>query len=132
MLVFTETDLIISQVSQNSSAFLGKKPAQLLGKSLSILMHPEQLTAIRECLNGEFESVNPLNFVLSVGGKPQPFAGIVHRSDGVIVLELERVIAQPAVSFLISTSLLNHRSIGFNLRKISPNFLSKLSLKFVI
>jgi two-component system, chemotaxis family, sensor kinase Cph1 len=99
MLVFAETDLIISQVSQNSLAFLGKKPAQLLGKPLSILMQPEQITDIRDCLNGEFESVNPLNFVLSVGGKPQPFAGIVHRTDGVIVLELERVVSPSAVSF---------------------------------
>ncbi len=99
MLAFSETDLIISQVSQNSQAFLGKKPAQLLGKPLSILMQPEQIAAIRDCLNGEFENVNPLNFILSVGGKPQTFAGIVHRTDGVFVLELEPVISQSAVSF---------------------------------
>jgi two-component system, chemotaxis family, sensor kinase Cph1 len=99
MLVFSETDTIISQVSQNSQVFLGKKPIQLLGNPLSILMRPEQIAMIRDCLNGEFENVNPLSFVLSVSGKPQTFAGIVHQTDGVVVLELERVISQPAVSF---------------------------------
>jgi two-component system, chemotaxis family, sensor kinase Cph1 len=99
MLVFSETDAIISQVSQNSQVFLGKKPAQLLGKPLSILMQSEQITTIRDCLNEEFENVNPLSFVLSVSGEPQNFAGIVHRTDGVIVLELEPVISQSAVSF---------------------------------
>jgi two-component system, chemotaxis family, sensor kinase Cph1 len=99
MVVFSETDTIISQVSQNSQAFLGKEPVQLLGKPLSILMQSEQITTIRDCLNGEFENVNPLSFVLSVSGKPQTFAGIVHRTDGVVVLELERVISPSAVSF---------------------------------
>jgi two-component system, chemotaxis family, sensor kinase Cph1 len=99
MLAFSETDLIISQISQNSQVFLGQKPADLVGKPLSILMQPEQLAAIRDCLNGEFENVNPLNFILSVNGESQTFAGIVHRTDGVVVLELERVIAQPVVSF---------------------------------
>jgi two-component system, chemotaxis family, sensor kinase Cph1 len=99
MLAFSATDSIISQVSQNSQAFLGKKPAQLLGKPLSILMQPEQLTAIRDCLNGEFENVNPLSFVFSVRGKLQNFTGITHQTDGVVVLELERLISQSAVSF---------------------------------
>jgi two-component system, chemotaxis family, sensor kinase Cph1 len=99
MLVFSETDAIISQVSQNSEAFLGKKPVHLLGKPLSILMGLEQLAAIWDCLNGAFESVNPLNLVISVSGEPQTFAGIVHQTDGVVVLELERVISQPVVSF---------------------------------
>jgi two-component system, chemotaxis family, sensor kinase Cph1 len=99
MLVFSEADTIISQVSQNSQAFLGKKPVQLLGNPLSILMRPEQIAMIRDCLNGEFENVNPLSFVLSVSGNPQTFAGIVHRTDGVVVLELEPVTSQPTVSF---------------------------------
>jgi two-component system, chemotaxis family, sensor kinase Cph1 len=99
ILVFSEADEIISQVSQNSQAFLGKKPAQLLGKPLSILMQPEQIAAIRDCLNGGFENVNPLSFILSVSGNPQIFAGIVHRTDGAVVLELEPVISPSDVSF---------------------------------
>jgi two-component system, chemotaxis family, sensor kinase Cph1 len=132
MLAFSATDSIISQVSQNSQVFLGKKPAQLLGKPLSILMEPEQLTAIRDCLNGEFENVNPLIFLLSVRGKPQTFTGIVHQTDGVVILELEPVIAQSVVSFFDFLNLSNHRSIAFNLLEISPNSPSKPSPKFAV
>jgi two-component system, chemotaxis family, sensor kinase Cph1 len=99
LLTFSETDLIISQVSQNSQVFLGKKPADLLGKLLSVLLQPEQIIIIRDCLNGEFESVNPLSFVLSVNGESQTFTGIVHRTDGVVMLELEPVISPQTVSF---------------------------------
>ena len=99
LLTFSETDFVILQISQNSEVFLGKKPDAFLGKPLSILMKKKQIEAIRGCLNGEFESINPLRLTLLVGGKSQPFEGIVHRSDGVIVLELERSIEQRAISF---------------------------------
>jgi two-component system, chemotaxis family, sensor kinase Cph1 len=99
MLVFAEADGMIFQVSQNSQAFVGKKPAELLGKPLSVLLESAQITTIRDCLNGEFESVNPLSFLLTVGEKIQAFVGIVHRTDGVVVLELEPVLSPQAVSF---------------------------------
>ncbi len=99
LLTFTEADLVILQISQNSAAFLGKEPIALLGQPLSILMQPEQISTIRDCLNAEFENVNPLRLMLSVGGQPQAFEGVVHRTDRVIILELERSIEQQAVSF---------------------------------
>jgi two-component system, chemotaxis family, sensor kinase Cph1 len=99
LLTFSETDFVILQISQNSEVFLGKKPDAFLGKPLSILMKKKQIEAIRGCVNAEFENINPLRLTLLVGGKSQLFEGIVHRSDGVIVLELERSIEQRAVSF---------------------------------
>ncbi len=99
LLTFTEADLVILQISHNSESFLGKKPAAFLGQPLSILMQPEQIAAMRDCLNAEFENVNPLRLLLTVQGKPQNFEGIVHRTDGVIILELERSIEQQPVSF---------------------------------
>jgi light-regulated signal transduction histidine kinase (bacteriophytochrome) len=99
LLTFSETDFVILQISQNSEVFLGKKPDAFLGKPLSILMKKKQIEAIRGCVNTEFENANPLRLTLSVDGKSQPFEGVVHRTDGVIVLELERCIEQQAVNF---------------------------------
>jgi two-component system, chemotaxis family, sensor kinase Cph1 len=99
LLAFSETDFMITQISQNSEAFLGLSPSALLGKPLSTLMPVEQVQSIQNCLDNEFENVNPLRFVFSVDGESQPFEGVVHRSNDAIVLELERCIEQQAVSF---------------------------------
>jgi two-component system, chemotaxis family, sensor kinase Cph1 len=50
LLTFAATDLTILQVSQNCQAFLGKKPPELLGQSLSLLMDKAQFAMIRLCL----------------------------------------------------------------------------------
>jgi two-component system, chemotaxis family, sensor kinase Cph1 len=92
LLTFSEIDLKILQISQNCEIFLGKKPTDLLGKSLSSLMDKTQFAAIESCVNGDFENVNPLRLSLQVQGELERFEGIVHRSDGAIVLELERCL----------------------------------------
>ncbi len=99
LLTFDEDDLVILQVSQNSDHFLGRIPDQLLGKYLSALLNAEQITAIQGCLKSEFDNVNPLHFLIEVGHDIQHFTGIVHRIDGVIVLELEPCVEQEAVNF---------------------------------
>jgi two-component system, chemotaxis family, sensor kinase Cph1 len=98
LLTFTAADLIILQVSQNSADFLHKAPADLLGKPLSILLTEVQIEAIQACLNGEFDRVNPLPLNIVVGTQTHEFAGIVHLSDGVVVLELERPFIRAATS----------------------------------
>jgi two-component system, chemotaxis family, sensor kinase Cph1 len=99
LLTFAEADLIILQISQNSAELLGQTPEALLGQPLAVLMLPSDIEAVQSCLKAEFDHVNPLRLLLSVDGEPQPFEGIVHRSDRVVVLELEPAIDQPAVSF---------------------------------
>ena len=91
LLTFTPTDLEILQISQNSQALLGRSPADFIGQPLSVLMPQSEIAAIRSCINADFENVNPLRLSLQIDGKSEVFEGIVHRSDGVIVLELERV-----------------------------------------
>jgi two-component system, chemotaxis family, sensor kinase Cph1 len=98
LLTFTAADLIILQVSQNSADFLQKAPAELLGKPLSILFAEIQIKAIQDCLKGEFDRVNPLQLNIGVGTQSHEFAGIVHTSDGVVILELERPFIRPASS----------------------------------
>jgi two-component system, chemotaxis family, sensor kinase Cph1 len=89
LLTFTETDWTILQISQNTEAFLGRPPAAFLGQSLAALMDERQLAAIQGCINADFENVNPLRLSLQVQGHTELFEGVVHRSDGVIILELE-------------------------------------------
>jgi two-component system, chemotaxis family, sensor kinase Cph1 len=98
-LTFAEADLIILQISQNSAELLGQTPEALLGQPLAVLMLPSDIEAVQSCLQAEFDSVNPLRLLLSVDEEPQPFEGIVHRSDGVVVLELEPAIDPQPVSF---------------------------------
>jgi two-component system, chemotaxis family, sensor kinase Cph1 len=96
LLTFTAADLIILQVSQNSADLLQQAPADLLGKPLSILLTAAQIKAIQDCLNGEFDRVNPLQLNIPVGNQIEEFAGIVHTSDGVVVIELERPFIRAA------------------------------------
>ena len=109
LLTFTETDLTILQVSQNCSAFLGIKPADLLGQPLAVVMDEPQLAMIRGCIDTDFENVNPLRLWLQVQGKSTGFEGSVYRSDGVIVLELEVLITndlpQQSTAILASDAL---------------------------
>ena len=89
LLTFTETDWTILQISQNTEAFLGQPPAAFLGQSLAVLMDERQLAAIKGCIDTDFENVNPLRLSLQVQGYTELFEGVVHQSDGVIILELE-------------------------------------------
>jgi two-component system, chemotaxis family, sensor kinase Cph1 len=99
LLTFSAADLIILQISTNSAELLGQPPEAFLGQPLAMLMLPSDIEAVQSCLQAEFDNVNPLRLLLSVDGQPQPFEGIVHRSDGVVLLELEPAIDQAAVSF---------------------------------
>ncbi len=130
LLTLAETSLVILQISQNSEIFLGKKPAALLGKSLSVLMQPEQIETIRDCLNAEFENVNPLRLVLCIAGKDQVFEGVVHRTDDVVILELERSIEQQSVSFFdfykFVKSPINHLQSTANLAELVEQTVSTI------
>jgi two-component system, chemotaxis family, sensor kinase Cph1 len=93
LLTFSESDLMILQISQNCEIFLGKKSTELLGQPLSLLMDKTQFAMTESCINGDFENVNPLRLSLQVNGKSEEFEGIVHRTDGVLVLELESCVS---------------------------------------
>ncbi len=99
LLAIAPADFVILQVSQNVETLLGYSTQALLGQPLSTLFSSAQIQTIQDCLNGDFEAINPLHFSLSVNGNPETFEGVVHLSDGVIVLELEPLPEQESVSF---------------------------------
>jgi two-component system, chemotaxis family, sensor kinase Cph1 len=99
LLTFSETDLVVLQISQNSEMILGYAPDACLGQPLTTILLSDVIESIQGCLKGEFDNVNPLRLTLQVDGKSQGFDAVVHRSNGVVVLELEPALEQEPVSF---------------------------------
>lgn len=94
LIVLSEPDLRIMQISNNTFDILGLIPADLLDRSLGEFISGEYLGLIRNCL-GSFENINPLplSFYTPDDFTPLSFNGIVHRAiTGEIILELEPVV----------------------------------------
>jgi light-regulated signal transduction histidine kinase (bacteriophytochrome) len=89
LLALTEPEFTIVQVSNNTFEYLGLQPEELLNQKLSFLLDESQIQAVRMCLTEDFESVNPLKVSIKLGNKTLIYDGIVHRSVGAAVLELE-------------------------------------------
>jgi two-component system, chemotaxis family, sensor kinase Cph1 len=99
LLVISESDLTIVQVSRNVAQWLGCSPEELLNQPLKTLLNSEQLASIEGCLSHDFESINPLRLVLQVGGEDKVFDGIIHRFDQVLILELEPTVSERSADF---------------------------------
>lgn len=90
LLVLSEPDLAILQISNNTQALLGIPPEKLLGQHLSILLEPDYLNAIASSLQGDFEYLNPVKLLVRTYGKSREFNGIIHRSPQKhLIVELE-------------------------------------------
>jgi two-component system, chemotaxis family, sensor kinase Cph1 len=85
-----EPDLKILQVSENTNQFFGIPAESLLGKDLSYLFSPEKLELIINIL--QEEKIGYIH-LLETNNKDQEnssvFRGMLHRSNGVLILELE-------------------------------------------
>ncbi|MGG6270461.1 ATP-binding protein [Leptolyngbya sp. AN03gr2] len=89
LLVLSEPDLTIVQISSNSKSLLGYSPEELLNQPLSRLLDSRQLNAIAGCLSKDFESVNPLKITVQNQEESIVFDGIIHRYAESLILELE-------------------------------------------
>lgn len=99
LLVLQEPTLEIIQSSTNTQEIMGCLPADLLGKRLSKVLPAKQIKSIRQCLSGDFDSINPLNLSMRCSDKLLYFDGIVHHSESVIILELEPRKAKEKTDF---------------------------------
>jgi len=95
-----EPQLEIIQVSNNTFELLGFQPQELLNKSLKELLTPQELFFIEGCLLKDFESVNPIKLSLNKSTKIKDFDGILHRCDGILILELEPKRTQEERDFI--------------------------------
>lgn len=86
LLAFSETDLEIQWVSNNTEPYLGIAAQDLLGRSLSSLLDSEQIAAIRAALIENLGRANRLQLLLA----EQWFDGMLHQTETEAILELER------------------------------------------
>lgn len=90
LLVLSNPELKILQVSNNTTLHLGVSPVQLLGQPLSILLSHDLLNLIQTGLAETLESINPLTIQLELDQEVRFFDGIIHRSpQNYLILELE-------------------------------------------
>lgn len=101
LLVLSEPDLEILQISNNTETLLGVPPEKLLGQHLSNLLEPDMIAAITGCLQGDFEHINPLKLLVSSQGKNYEFNGVIHRSlQNYLILELEPYTSEVTSGFV--------------------------------
>jgi two-component system, chemotaxis family, sensor kinase Cph1 len=85
-----QPELTIVQVSENTAQWCGLTPEQLLNRPLSCLLSPAEIHAIRQCLAGDFEYVNPLPVRINTPQGTTTADSIVHRvSAEIAILEVE-------------------------------------------
>ncbi|WP_414549220.1 ATP-binding protein [Anabaena sp. CCY 0017] len=86
-----EPDLTILQVSDNTFNLFGLPAEELLNKNLSDFVELDQINLLKDSLNqDDLLIVNPIELTIKHGNnQPVQFDGIVHRSDGCLILELE-------------------------------------------
>ena len=99
LLVLSEPELRILQVSENTQSKLSISATSLLGAPLDALLPPEQMQAVQGALSLTFEARPRLisQWALSPA---QAYNLVVHRYQGQLVLELERAHPQPGCAFI--------------------------------
>ncbi|MGB3512663.1 MAG: ATP-binding protein [Microcoleaceae cyanobacterium] len=88
LLVLQEPEFDIIQVSCNTKEWLNILPENLLKQNIKCLLTSHQIDSIRNSLAGDFEYLNPLKLSIKCGDKTKLFNSIVHRNDGVLILEI--------------------------------------------
>ncbi len=89
LFVLKEPQLEIVQLSNNTIGIIGSHPQDLLNKRLKDLLGSEQVDSIQKCLGEDFECINTLKISIKNQDQILIFDGIIHRSDKLIILELE-------------------------------------------
>ncbi|ROO32106.1 ATP-binding protein [Pseudomonas sp. 7SR1] len=87
LVMLSEPDFVIRQVSANVSQLMGHDPEALLGQTLDVLLGPEQAAAILDARRIEAGHDNaPLDILVN----RHRFDALVHRHQGVLIVELEQ------------------------------------------
>ena len=100
LFVLQEPKLNIIQVSNNTEERLGIQPRELLGKPLKDLFNYKQVCLLKKSLSEEAENINPINLSVKTKNGRLFFYGMIHRQNGVIVLELEQADSKENNNFL--------------------------------
>lgn len=90
LLVIQEPQLEILGISQNALDLLGVEPESAIGQDVSLLFDEVLLKKLKYCLlNENLKTVNPIKWSVEKAGKSLDFDCILHRWEGVLIIELE-------------------------------------------
>jgi two-component system, chemotaxis family, sensor kinase Cph1 len=88
LIALEEPQLEIVQISSNTQELLGIPLKQLLNQPLAKLLGAPQTSELKKSLGSDFSRINPLRISIKQSGKTLFFDGIIHRYDGIAMLEL--------------------------------------------
>ncbi|BAZ13815.1 multi-sensor signal transduction histidine kinase [Calothrix sp. NIES-4071] len=109
VLIALSLSLQIEQVSDNVEEFLSKKPEDLLNQPLHNLFGAEEIRAIEDLLvSTQHASISPnyLKLTLNTPEGEKHFDATVHKSDRIIILELEPTLSRTEMSFVNFRSMI--------------------------
>ena len=90
LLVVREPQLEILQISENTQDLLGVDAKSAIGQDLSLFFDRVQLEKLNACLQNEnLKTVNPIKICVEKAGKSLEFDCILHRAQGILIVELE-------------------------------------------
>ncbi|MFB2839223.1 ATP-binding protein [Floridanema evergladense] len=93
LLTLQEPDLIILQASQNTAEFLGIPAESLINHSLGQFLNQAQLNQLQEYIaTGNIDIYNPLNLSIKTVDSHKEVECIIHRYEGVLILEMEQYL----------------------------------------
>ncbi|MBA2287344.1 MAG: GAF domain-containing protein [Ktedonobacteraceae bacterium] len=101
LLVLKEPELTLLQVSENVQTMFGIPAQSVLNHHVSCLLEPSQVEILtRVLLSEDIQSANPIKLRAKAGKRKLYLDGIVHRIDGLLMLELEVAELKESASFV--------------------------------
>ncbi len=107
VLLVLSPQLDILQVSNNTLEYLGKTTQELLSQPLNILLGQEQVAVIRHCWTKKIGSTTSYKVSITTLNTERYFDCIAHRTEDVVILELEPIDSKSELSFLSFHALVN-------------------------
>ncbi len=89
LLVLEEPLLKIIQVSNNTFEAIGIHPQEMLGKFLDQFITSETNESLKTALTEDLDTLNPIVLYMQIESKNKILNGTIHRSNGLIIIELE-------------------------------------------
>ncbi|MGL6135835.1 MAG: GAF domain-containing protein, partial [Planktothrix sp.] len=100
LFVLQEPNLEILQVSNNTFQILGIHPQEILGKKLNKILKSRLIEKIQQKLAEELGTTNPIKLSINTPKGKLLFDAILHRSEGLLILELEPISSKEFSNFL--------------------------------
>ncbi len=131
LFVVSLTDWRITQISDNTESLIGRMPQELLGQPLNEILKDDYIAAIAECLERNFEHINPLLLSIETSDEEKRFNGIVHSIDeSSIILEFEpyqdNQILDPIKFYQASKGILGELQGSCNLKELCQTIVQQI------